>query len=117
MSTTMQPLDTISLSNSRSSCARGATTIRRADALTVRAFRLSPGLKVASGLFLVVWSVIAAFPLVWTALMSFRLPLDALSSDPMAVILGPVTLARAGGVSVVDLVVQVEKKTFAEEVR
>ena len=72
--------------------------------MTVRAFRLSPGLKVASGLFLVVWSVIAAFPLVWTALMSFRLPLDALSSDPMAVILGPVTLARAGGVSVVDLV-------------
>jgi len=72
--------------------------------LTVRAFRLSPGLKVASGLFLVVWSVIAAFPLVWTALMSFRLPLDALSSDPMAVLLGPVTLARAGGLSVIDLV-------------
>ena len=50
------------------------------------------------------WCVIAAFPLVWIAVMSFRLPVDALSANPITVLLAPATLRLVGGVSVLDLV-------------
>ena len=47
--------------------------------------------------------MIAAFPLVWIAVMSFRLPVDALSANPITVLLAPATLRLVGGVSVPDL--------------
>jgi trehalose/maltose transport system permease protein len=52
--------------------------------------------------FLALWCFIAAFPLVWIAVMSFRAPQDALSADPLRVLLGPTTRA-AGGLSMLDL--------------
>ena len=64
-------------------------------------------LRLATGLFLAAWVVVALFPLVWIATMSVKLPVDALSSDPMQVLLGPATLAREGGLGVADLVLVV----------
>src|SRR4051794_36431027 len=49
------------------------------------------GLKLASGLGLVLWTVVAIFPLLWIATMSFKLPLDAFSSNPAQVLIGPHT--------------------------
>ena len=61
------------------------------------------GLRASSTVFLLAWVVVAAFPLVWTAAMSLRSPLDAFSADPLRVLLGPATLAAGGGLSVLDL--------------
>jgi trehalose/maltose transport system permease protein len=54
--------------------------------------------------FLTVWVVVALFPLAWVAGMSFRLPVDAFSSNPLQVVLGPDTLAVAGGLGIADIV-------------
>ncbi len=51
--------------------------------------RLSPGLWLVTRALLVIWLVVAAFPLVWMAAMSIRLPVDAFSSNPLQVLLGP----------------------------
>ena len=68
-----------------------------------RALRTPVGLKVLVALFLAVWVVMAMFPLLWTAVMSFRVPLDALSSNPLVVLQGPATLATGQGLSLLDL--------------
>lgn len=70
---------------------------------TPRALRPGTALRVGVGLFLAVWCVIAAFPLLWIAVMSFRAPVDALSADPLRVLLAPTTRQLAGGLSVLDL--------------
>jgi trehalose/maltose transport system permease protein len=49
-------------------------------------------LRLGIGLFLALWVLVALFPLVWTALMSFKAPVDALSSNPWRVITSPFTL-------------------------
>ncbi len=66
---------------------------------------LRPGLAQRAGVatFLTVWCLIAAFPLVWIAVMSFRAPQDALAGDPLRVLLGPTTRATSGGLSLIDL--------------
>jgi trehalose/maltose transport system permease protein len=64
-----------------------------------KAEAMPTGLLVASRLLLAVWLLVAAFPLFWMAVMSVRLPVDAFSSNPLTVILGPRTAASAGGVS------------------
>jgi len=66
---------------------------------------LRPGLAQRAGVavFLAFWCVIAAFPLMWIAVMSFRAPQDALASDPLRVLLGPTTRAAAGGLSLLDI--------------
>ena len=48
-------------------------------------------LKLAIGLFLVVWVIVAVFPFAWTAILSFRQPVDALSSDPWRILTGAFT--------------------------
>ena len=48
-------------------------------------------LKLSSSLFVVIWCLIASFPIIWIAVMSIKLPIDAFSSNPIAVIFGPVT--------------------------
>jgi multiple sugar transport system permease protein len=68
------------------------------------AMRTPVGLKAATAGFLGLWLLVAAFPLAWVALMSFKLPVDALSTSAWAVIAGPRTLAE-GGVSLLDLAV------------
>lgn len=67
------------------------------------ALRPSVGLRAAVAVFLVAWCLVAIFPLGWITVMSFRAPVDALSSNPFVVLLGPVTLATSGGVSLLDM--------------
>ena len=67
------------------------------------AMRLSLPLKLLVAGFLAVWTCVALFPLAWTALMSFKLPVDAFSANPLTVLAGPSTLADAGGLGIADL--------------
>ena len=69
-----------------------------------RALRTPLSLNILTGSFLLIWSIIAVFPLFWIAVMSFRVPIDALSSNPGTVLFGPRTRALSGGLSVLDLV-------------
>ncbi|WP_349368440.1 carbohydrate ABC transporter permease [Salinarimonas sp.] len=64
----------------------------------------SASLRWTTGLFLGFWCLIAAFPLFWIAVMSFKLPVDAFAANPFAVIFGPATRATGQGLSVLDLV-------------
>ncbi len=72
---------------------------------TPRAMRQPLALKIGSGAFLAFWCLLAAFPIVWIAVMSFKSPVDAFASNPFDVILGPETLARGNGLSLLDLLV------------
>ena len=67
------------------------------------ALRRPAWLNFAVAGFLAVWVTAAIFPLLWTAVMSFRLPVDALSSDPLTVLLGPATAAAGKGLGGADL--------------
>ncbi len=68
-----------------------------------RSLRPKLGLRLTSHLFLMVWLLLAAFPLAWIVLMSVKLPVDAFSSAPSQVILGPRTLADGSGLTWPDL--------------
>ncbi len=48
-------------------------------------------LKLLTAGFLAAWVLVALFPLAWTTLMSFKNPVDALSSNPLRVIFSPFT--------------------------
>lgn len=52
--------------------------------------------------FLAFWLLLAAFPLVWVILMSFKLPVDAFASNPFQVIFGTQTRNQEG-ISIADL--------------
>ncbi len=62
------------------------------------------GLKLAGTGFLVFWSLLALLPLFWIVTMSFKVPLDAFSDNPLQVILGPRTRDLRGGISLSDIV-------------
>jgi multiple sugar transport system permease protein len=66
--------------------------------------RTPPALQLLVAIFLFAWILVALFPLLWTAAMSFKLPVDAFATDPAQVLLGPVTRASDGGLSLSDLV-------------
>ena len=68
-----------------------------------KALRIKPGQMALIAGFLAVWALVALFPLFWIAVMSFKVPLDALSSSPLNVIFGPVTLAATGGLSLASV--------------
>ena len=68
-----------------------------------RALRQPGALRAASAGFLLSWCLIAAFPLFWIAVMSFKEPVDSFASNPLHVIFGPRTLASGKGLSVLDL--------------
>ena len=74
---------------------------------TPRALRTPLHLNLLVTVFMAGWVLVAIFPLFWTAIMSFKLPLDALSSNPLTVILGPATLKAGQGISVLDMLVGV----------
>ena len=80
---------------------------------TSKAMRQSLGLRLSSSAFLVFWCVIAAFPIFWIAVMSFKSPVDAFADSPMDVILGPNTLARGDGLSVLDILLGLAVLYFA----
>lgn len=60
-------------------------------------------LKLVSGTGLALWVLVAAFPLFWIAAMSFKLPLDAFSSNPLQVVFGEVTRRSSGGWSTIGI--------------
>jgi multiple sugar transport system permease protein len=70
-------------------------------------------LRFSSASFLVFWCVIAAFPIFWIAVMSFKSPRDAFADSPWAVIFGPDTLARGAGLSLIDIVIGLAVLFFA----
>ncbi|MEO1089679.1 MAG: carbohydrate ABC transporter permease [Pseudomonadota bacterium] len=72
---------------------------------TSRAMRTSFGLQLTTAVFLGLWLLIAAFPLFWVAVMSFKLPVDALAANPLQVMFGPETRLAIGGLSVLDIAV------------
>lgn len=73
-----------------------------ADA-THPALRRGRALRGAVVLFMLVWLTFALFPVLWVAVMSLRLPVDALSRAPWDVLLGPQTAAARGGPSAAAL--------------
>ena len=66
--------------------------------------RQPAGLKILSNGFLAFWCVIAAFPIIWITVMSFKTPFDAFDSNPFRVIFGPHTRDNVSGLSVPDIV-------------
>ena len=81
--------------------------------MSSRALRPSLGLRISSQTFLVVWCVIAAFPIVWIAVMSFKVPVDAFADSPWQVIVGPETRARGMGLSLLEIVAGLALIVFA----
>lgn len=67
------------------------------------ALRQPTSLKLISNAFLAFWCLVAAFPIVWIAVMSFKTPLDAFDSNPFRVILGPHTRDNVSGLSLIDI--------------
>lgn len=68
-----------------------------------KAMQQSFGLRFASGSFLLLWCIIAAFPIFWITVMSFKSPVDAFADSPIDVIMGPVTRAGGNGLSIIDI--------------
>jgi trehalose/maltose transport system permease protein len=62
------------------------------------------GLKITSGGFLILWCIIAAFPIFWIAVMSFKTPVDAFDGNALNVIMGPATRAAGLGISILDII-------------
>ncbi len=71
------------------------------------ALRQPLALRLTSAGFLTSWCLVAAFPLFWIAVMSFKVPVDSFASNPLDVIFGPETRAAGKGLSVLDIVVGV----------
>ncbi len=72
---------------------------------TPKSMRRPLSLTLASNSFLLFWCVLAAFPLFWIGVMSFKVPVDAFASNPFDVIFGPETRAAGKGLSVLDIIV------------
>ena len=70
---------------------------------TPAALRQSFPLRLTSAGFLVFWCLLASFPLLWIMVMSFKEPVDAFASNPLAVIFGPDTRANGKGLSILDI--------------
>lgn len=71
--------------------------------MSTRAMRQPLSLRLTSAGFLALWCLIAAFPIFWIAVMSFKAPVDAFDANPLNVIFGPETRARGKGLSVFDI--------------
>ena len=74
---------------------------------TPRALRQPLSLRLASAGFLGFWCLLAAFPIFWIAVMSFKTPIDAFASNPLSVIFGPETRAMGNGLSIIDILLGV----------
>ena len=70
---------------------------------TPAALRQPLALRMTSAGFLVFWCVLAAFPLFWIMVMSFKEPVDAFASNPLAVVFGPETRGGGKGLSMLDI--------------
>ncbi len=72
---------------------------------TPTALRQPLSLRLTSAGFLALWCLLASFPLLWIAVMSFKEPVDAFASNPLAVVFGPDTRANGKGLSTLDIAV------------
>ena len=72
---------------------------------TPRALRQPLILQLCSAGFLAFWCLLAAFPLFWIMVMSFKLPVDSFATNPLSVIFGPATRAAGKGLSIIDIVI------------
>jgi len=72
---------------------------------TPKAMQQSFALRLSSGTFLAFWCLLAAFPIFWIAIMSFKSPVDAFAASPWAVITGPATRANGDGLSILDIII------------
>lgn len=72
---------------------------------TPTALRQPLSLRLTAAGFLTLWCLLASFPLFWITVMSFKEPVDAFASNPLAVVFGPDTRANGKGLSILDLVV------------
>ncbi len=72
---------------------------------TPKALRQPLSLQIGSAGFLAIWCLLAAFPIIWIGVMSFKSPVDAFAANPFDVVFGPETLARGNGLSLIDIVV------------
>ncbi len=70
-----------------------------------KALQMSLGLRMTTVGFIVCWCLIAAFPIFWIAVMSFKEPLDSFASNPLSVIFGPSTRASGKGLSIFDIII------------
>ena len=70
---------------------------------TPQTMRQSFVLRLSSAGFLVFWCIIAAFPIFWIAVMSFKIPIDAFADNPLTVIFGPETRVAGKGLSIVGI--------------
>ena len=61
-------------------------------------------LRILSNGFLAIWCLLAAFPIIWIAVMSIKTPIDAFDSNPFRVLFGPNTRDAVGGLSILDIV-------------
>lgn len=68
-----------------------------------QALRQPPWLKMATYAFLGFWMLVAAFPLFWVVVMSFKMPVDAFAANPLQVLFGPQTQQVAEALSLIDL--------------
>jgi multiple sugar transport system permease protein len=73
--------------------------------MSARALQQPLSLRLTSGVFLAMWCVIAAFPILWIMVQSFKVPVDAYDSNALNVILGPETLARGHGMSLFQILI------------
>ena len=71
---------------------------------TPRALRQPLALRLSSAGFLAFWCLLAAFPLFWIGVMSFKIPVDSFAANPLSVIFGPATRAAGKGLSIIDIV-------------
>jgi len=72
---------------------------------TPKAMQQSFALRLSSGTFLAFWCLLAAFPIFWIAIMSFKSPVDAFAASPWDVITGPATRANGDGLSILDIII------------
>ena len=72
---------------------------------TPKSMRQSLALRLGSAGFLIFWCLLAAFPIFWIAVMSFKSPVDAFASNPLDVVFGPATRADGNGLSIIDIIV------------
>lgn len=71
--------------------------------MSAKTMQQPAGLKLASAAFLAFWCLVAAFPIVWILVMSFKAPVDAFNDNAFSVLFGPNTLAKGKGVSPLDI--------------
>ncbi|MEM9971549.1 MAG: carbohydrate ABC transporter permease [Pseudomonadota bacterium] len=74
---------------------------------TPKSMQQSAALRIGSASFLTFWCLLAAFPIFWIMVMSFKSPVDAFAANPFDVIFGPSTRADGNGLSIIDIVLGV----------